>query len=170
MAEHTLLMPYLLELAHRRDFVSSDCYFAADDDSEYSEIHIDAMRVIAHLSQKVCLTKYSKKYIASEQQTRYKFQIPYSLLRFDDEKYKKNSLRFVDRLLNILCVNLSKSPVIDSKECKHWMLFYSLTTICALAANPNNHGILSKFVKHKSEENEVQKNIKYANLSDKISV
>lgn len=165
MAEHALLMQYLLELTVRRDFVPSDVYFAADADAEYSEIHLDAVRILAFLSQKVSLPKFTKKYLESEQAKRYKMKIPMN----GRQSFINNSRFFVDRLMQILSILLAKSAVIDSKEHKHWMLYYALTIIGNLSANPNNHGILNKFVKH-TIDNQPDGNVKFVDLSSKLSL
>eukprot|EP01083_Nonionella_stella_P103396 295199_1 len=53
MVDHPVLLPYLLALVKRRDVVSSDCYFKNKKND-----YVDALRVIAHLSEKIAhLTK-----------------------------------------------------------------------------------------------------------------
>eukprot|EP01084_Bolivina_argentea_P165505 287520_1 len=176
MVDHPVLLPYLLALVKRRDVLSSDCYFH-DEKNDYSEIHVDALRVIAHLSEKITLTKWTKKHVESQQNTRYEAKIPFSdQIAFDSDKYRMNSVRFVQRLLEIVSQNLSIACAIDSAaEYKHWMVCYSLMICCHLAANPNNHGVLKQFVKHKTsvikqEESNHNNGIKCVNLCNVLKV
>ena len=146
LVDHEVLIPYLVELVDRRDIVAADCCFD-DENADYSEIHIDAMRVIAHCSERINLSKWTKKVVPSQQPKRYNEKVPYSAIAVDGEKYKMNSPHFVRKLVSVLARNLSMSPVIDVKEYKHWMVLYSLMTCCKLAANPNNHGILGQYIR-----------------------
>ena len=151
LADHPGLLAYLVEVARRRDAVPSDCCFA-EESAEYSSVHVAAMRVVAHVSGKVCLSKWVGRHVASRQPVRYKAQVPASQLHFDDAAWRGHDEGFVRRLVKVLARNLALSQVMDRDEVRHGMLLYSLMTCCHLAANPNNHGVLSEFVRHERDE------------------
>ncbi len=103
MVRHPYLLPYLVEIVYRRDIMSSDTCFRQSlvSQSSYDDYHLDALRVIAHLSSKIQLDWWIPKPELKLRGSSFHQKKKQMNERDKKRKYLTSEL-FIDRLLGVI--------------------------------------------------------------------